>query len=104
MIAEYLKNNELSLGTLNAKPLYPDQLVYLNNLLINTPDKMTVSGGKVRYNAELPQATTLEETLAAYLFVLSAVENSGLTLSTMSEKEVDFINNWEAEKYRRSVK
>jgi hypothetical protein len=46
----------------------------------------------------------LEETLAAYLFVVTAIKNAGLNLQTMSEKEVYFINNWEAEKYRRSVK
>jgi len=104
VVKEFMKNHELSLDLLNAKPLYPDQLVYLNNLLINTPEKMQVSGGKVTYNTDLGQATTLEETLSAYLFVLLAVEKGNLTLSKMSEKEVNFINNWEAEKYRRSVK
>ena len=47
---------------------------------------------------------TLEETLSAYLFVITTIKNAGLTVSTMNEKEVYFINNWEAEKYRRSVK
>jgi hypothetical protein len=58
----------------------------------------------VYYNTDIKQATTLEETLAAYLFVVTTVKNANLTVSTMNEKEVYFINNWEAEKYRRSVK
>ena len=65
---------------------------------------MTVKDGKVYYNTDIKQATTLEETLAAYVFVVTAVKKAGLTVSKMNEKEVDFINNWEAEKYRRSVK
>ena len=63
-----------------------------------------VENGKVYYNTDIKQATTLEETLAAYIFVVTAVKNNGLTVSKMNEKEVYFINNWEAEKYRRSVK
>ena len=63
-----------------------------------------VDGGEVYYNTDIKQATTLEETLSAYLFVVTAVKNAGLTISKMNEKEVYFINNWEAEKYRRSVK
>lgn len=104
IVSEFLENHELSLEELNAKPLYPDQLVYLNNLLINTPEKMRVKDKKVAYFTDIAQATTLEETLSAYLFVLSAIEKAKLSLSFMSEKEVNFINNWEAEKYRRTVK
>ena len=40
----------------------------------------------------------------AYLFVISVLKNNNLEISVMNEKEVAFINGWEAEKYRRSVK
>lgn len=100
----FIAENELTKAFLDKYPLYPDQLVYLNNILAHSPDTLVVNKGKVYYNTDLKQATTLEETLAAYLFVITAIENAGLTISTMSEKEVYFINNWEAEKYRRSVK
>ena len=30
-------------------------------------------------------------------------KKNGIEISTMSEKDVYFINNWEAEKYRRSL-
>ncbi len=102
MVYSKLKN-KIDKAMLDKTPLYPDQLVYLNNILAHSPNTMVVSGGDVRYNADIKKATTLEETLAAYLYVVTAIKAADLTVATMNEKEVDFINNWEAEKYRRSV-
>ena len=103
LVVNFVKNNKLDKATLDETPLYPDQLVYLNNILAHSPDTMVVKD-TVYYNTDIKQATTLEETLSAYLFVVTTVKNANLTVSTMNEKEVYFINNWEAEKYRRSVK
>ncbi len=104
IVKMFVAENDLTKAFLDKYPLYPDQLVYLNNILAHSPDTLVVNKGKVYYNTDIKQATTLEETLAAYLFVITAIKNAGLTLGTMNEKEVYFINNWEAEKYRRSVK
>ena len=104
VVGQFVSKNGLDKTFLDANPLYPDQLVYLNNVLNFSPEKMTVKGGKVFYKTDEKQATTLEETLAAYLYVMTVISKAGLTVSKMNEKEVDFINNWEAEKYRRSVK
>ena len=104
LVKNFVKENTLNKALLDETPLYPDQLVYLNNILAYSPETMVVKDGSVYYNADIKKATTLEETLAAYLFVITAVKNANLTVSKMNEKEVYFINNWEAEKYRRSVK
>ena len=104
VVCDFVKANGLTKEFLDEFPLYPDQLVYLNNILQFSPEKLKVVNGKVYYNTDEKQATTLDETLAAYLFVISSVKNAGLNISKMSEKEVYFINHWEAEKYRRSVK
>lgn len=104
IVCDFVKANGLTKDFLDEYPLYPDQLVYLNNILQFSPDKLKVENGKVYYNTDEKQATTLDETLAAYLFVITSVKNAGLTISKMNEKEVYFINHWEAEKYRRSVK
>lgn len=104
LVNEFVKANVLDKALLDETPLYPDQLVYLNNILAHSPNTLVVDGGKVYYNTDIKQATTLEETLAAYLFVVTTVKKANLTVSKMNEKEVYFINNWEAEKYRRSVK
>lgn len=102
VVCEFVKENGLKKEFLDKYPLYPDQLVYLNNVLAFSPETMYVENGKVIYNADEKKAVTLEETLSAYLYVITAVKNAGFTLSVMNEKEVYFINNWEAEKYRRS--
>lgn len=104
IVTDFVKENLLDKAMLDKYPLYPDQLVYLNNILAHSPNTLVVKDGNVYYNTDIKQATTLEETLAAYLFVVTTVKKANLTLSTMNEKEVYFINNWEAEKYRRSVK
>lgn len=104
IVVDFIKNNKLDKELLDKYPLYPDQLVYLNNILAHSPNTMIVGEDTVYYNSDIKQSTTLEETLSAYLFVVSTIKNAGLNLSTMNEKEVGFINNWEAEKYRRSVK
>ena len=62
-----------------------------------------VVGSEVKYNCELKEARTLEETFVAYLFVVANLKKAGLEISVMNEEEVGFINGWEAEKYRRSV-
>jgi len=104
IVNDFVKANKLDKAVLDETPLYPDQLVYLNNILAHSPETMVVKDGSVYYNTDIKQATTLEETLAAYLFVVTTVKKANLTVSKMNEKEVYFINNWEAEKYRRSVK
>ena len=104
IVTNFVKTNTLDKALLDQTPLYPDQLVYLNNILAHSPNTMVVKDGNVYYNTDIKQATTLEETLSAYLFVVTTINKANLTVSKMNEKEVYFINNWEAEKYRRSVK
>lgn len=104
ILAQLIKEISPDKAYLDKYPLYPDQLVYLNNILAHSPDTLVIKDGAAYYHTDIKQATTLEETLAAYLFVIAAIKKNGLTVGTMNEKEVDFINNWEAEKYRRSVK
>ena len=104
IVCDFVKENPLDKAFLDEYPLYPDQLVYLNNILQFSPEKLVVKDKKVYYNTDEKQATTLDETLAAYLFVITSVKKAGLEISKMNEKEVYFINHWEAEKYRRSVK
>ena len=104
IVKNFVKENVLDKALLDETPLYPDQLVYLNNILAHSPNTLVVKDGNVYYNTDIKQATTLEETLAAYIFVVTTIKNAGLTVSKMNEKEFYFINNCEAEKYRRSVK
>ncbi|PKM50402.1 MAG: class II aldolase [Firmicutes bacterium HGW-Firmicutes-7] len=87
--------------------LYPDQLVYLNkNISINgAKNKLNVNTTtkEIIYDASYAEALTIEETLLGYLYVINNIEEAGLPLKTMSAKEIDFINNWESEAYRKSL-
>ncbi len=103
LVTDFVKANVLDKALLDKYPLYPDQLVYLNNILAFAPEKLQVKDGSVYYVTNEKEAVTLEETLFAYLFVITTLKNKGIEISTMSEKDVYFINNWEAEKYRRSL-
>lgn len=102
-IEKYLKEYGFDRELLKTYPLYPDQLVYLNNLVEFNPEKMVIENNEVYYSTNEKEATTLEETLFAYLFIIYTLKKTNSGISTMSEKDVYFINNWEAEKYRRSL-
>ena len=97
--------------------LYPDQLVYLNgNLSIIDSElsedaaewaknKCTIyrKSGDIVYNCTQNEASTIEETMAAVIFITSTIEASGKKVCTMSESGKDFIANWESEKYRKTL-
>lgn len=104
LVTAFVKENgTLTKEMLDEYPLYPDQLVYLNNILAFAPEKLQAKDGTVYYATNEKEAVTLEETLFAYLFVITTLKKNNIEISTMSEKDVYFINNWEAEKYRRSL-
>jgi len=87
--------------------LYPDQIVYLNdNISINGPDNklnINTSTGEIIYNAGYQEALALEEVLLAYIYIVNMVKENGFELKTMPAGEIDFIKNWEGEKYRKSL-
>lgn len=106
-IADYFKNNRIREGFFDETVLYPDQLVYLNgSISIDGMDKklnINSKTGEIVYKTNFSEAQTIEETLLAYLYVVDGIKKSGLPLKTMSEKEIDFIRNWESEAYRKSL-
>ncbi len=106
-IADYFKNNRIREGFFDETVLYPDQLVYLNgSISIDGMDKklnINSKTGEIVYKTNSSEAQTIEETLLAYLYVVDGIKKSGLPLKTMSEKEIDFIRNWESEAYRKSL-
>ena len=103
IVKEYLGKRGLSIADLDEVPLYPDQLVYLNNAMKYEGGSISIEGNNVKYRANMHKALTLEETLAAYLFVVGKLKELKKDISIMDEKAVYFINHWEAEKLRRKV-
>jgi ribulose-5-phosphate 4-epimerase/fuculose-1-phosphate aldolase len=100
--------------------LYPDQLVFLadqvkaiesgsaadfdlsNNKL---PAKCNIfrESSEVIYNCGEQEALTMEQTIAAVLFIYKHVRSKGYDIGLLSDEGRDFISNWESEKYRKSI-
>ena len=106
-LLDCFKGSEIDNAYIDKVSLYPDQLVYLNkNISINGKENklnVNTNKGELIYKTNYTEALTIEETLLGYLYVVNWIEKSGLPLKTMSPKEIDFINNWESEAYRKSL-
>lgn len=106
-LADFFHNWKIDPGFFDRYSLYPDQLVYLNSSLsVDGPEnklKVDTKKGELIYRTNYSEALTIEETLLGYCYVMDSVEKYGLTVKTMSERDVDFIKNWESEAYRKSL-
>lgn len=106
-ILDFFQTNAAESDFFEKTVLYPDQIVYLNgNVTIGGSEgKLVVNTrkGSAIYNTGYEEALAIEETLLAYLYVVSEMKRHGIPLKTMSEKDADFIRNWESEKYRKSL-
>ena len=106
-IKEFIKSGRLRPGFFDEVVLYPDQFVYLNGSVafngLNNKLNIITDTAEVIYKTGAVEAQTMEETLLACLYVVDKIEKKGLPLKTMSEKDVDFIRNWESEAYRKSL-
>ncbi len=81
--------------------LYPDQLVYLNAAL--GEGKISFGDNAMTINAAAKEASAIVETFAAFCYVLMSLKKAGLQVHIMDEAATGFINNWESEKYRKSI-
>lgn len=106
-LKDFFKGKELDASYFDRVVLYPDQLVYLNgNISVNSEDaklNINTATGQIVYKTGAKEARTMEETLLAYIYVIDMIEKCKLPLKTMSEGEIDFIRNWESERYRKSL-
>ncbi len=119
-LAHELLAQKWELEDFTAKALYPDQLVFLAGQVAvagqGSLDEFSVVGpdakakaiifrktGEVLYQCGATEAQTIEETIAAVLFIFKTIKAKGLTVSPMSEAGKSFIANWESEAYRKSI-
>ncbi len=93
--------DKYGVDTIKNTILYPDQLVYLNGGL--NEGKIAFDGDTMTIKAPKKEAMAIQETFAAYAYVIDSVKSAGMKIQTMDEAGKDFINNWESEKYRKSV-
>ena len=90
--------------------LYPDQIVFLKDTFFvndKAPEKDTCcaspSTGKVVFNMSAAKSQVILETLAAILFIRENIVKCGGRVATMGAAAKSFIENWESEKYRKSL-
>lgn len=106
-IANFITSNNLKPGFFNDVVLYPDQFVYLNDGVSynNLKGKLNIitETGEIIYKTSAAEAQTMEETLLACVYVINEIQKRALPLKSMTEKDIDFIKNWESEAYRKSL-
>ena len=95
LVQEGIRTGELSVRTLETFPLFPEQVIYLNNLLRKGNEK--VLGDKIEYHAAERVARAAEETAVAWMFLMRTMRGLGLTPRPMNEKEVDALRSWRAD-------
>ena len=74
----------LNIDSVKEKVIFPDQVVYL----LSEDLRNTIAG---------------LETLYAYDYILKKIKNLGLTPHFISKKDINYIENMESEKYRKSL-
>ncbi|RPJ08391.1 MAG: class II aldolase [Spirochaetaceae bacterium] len=99
-VRDFILRNRVSEAYFAGLPLYPDQIVYLNEYAGN---KFTIVSNNVVYNTDEKEALAIEESLVAYFYIIDQIKKARLEIVTMAADETDFIKNWESEKYRRQV-
>ena len=106
-LIEYFRNNPISPNFFDEIVLYPDQLVYLNGSLSvdSMENKININSktGEITYKTNESEAQTMEESLLAYIYILESAKRLGVSLKSMGEKDIDFIANWESERYRKNL-
>ena len=98
-VADFI--NCFGLDEIEKSVLYPDQLVYLNAAMKD--GKISFTDKHLEIKAQKKEASAIIETFAAFCYVLTAIKNAGLSVHTMDDAATGFINNWESEKYRKSI-
>lgn len=106
-LIDIFRSGQIDPGFIDRNVLYPDQLVYLNgNISFNGTDKkisINFETGEIVYRTGFYEAMAMEETLAAYFYVIFGNKDHGLKLKTMTAKDIGYILNWEGEAYRKSI-
>lgn len=109
-VRECLQSGKYDESFFIEKPLYPDQMVFLVGTFSvgeSTPEEgcciADMKTGEILYRMNRQKAQTTEETIAAVLFIVENIGRRGYELSTMGEAARHFIENWESEKYRKSL-
>lgn len=103
----YFKESDKKAEWFETNILYPDQAVYLSGNVSNTccGNKINIdlATGQIKYKTNYKEALTMEESIAALIFIVETTKKIGLTTVAMKKEDIDFIINWEGVKYRKML-
>jgi ribulose-5-phosphate 4-epimerase/fuculose-1-phosphate aldolase len=87
--------------------LFPDQTVFFHNQIAFSEDlnkKINIVPKKgIRYHCGEREAKSIHETMSAYFFIFDTLLKLKKTPHFVSSEEIDYINNMDMEKYRKSL-
>jgi ribulose-5-phosphate 4-epimerase/fuculose-1-phosphate aldolase len=88
--------------------LFPDQTVFFKDqILFNQSEntrKISINNFNVVYHCEHRDAKAIHETMTAYLFIFDFLHSNSAEIDFIGKSEIDYINNMDMEKHRKSIK
>lgn len=109
LISQFVaKHPDLDAAYFEHNVLFPDQTVFFNGNFSfddggETKIQVDVANGEVRYHTNFREARTIDETLTAYLYIRSQIEQAGGTPRFLMPKDLEYINGMESEVFRKSL-
>lgn len=106
-VHDWIKKNPEQTRALSETILFPDQVVYGEQIAFNpetpAPISIDLDTGIISYKTSHGEALAFEETFVAWSYIRDTVALCGLTLRTLSIDEGRIITGLESEKYRKSI-
>lgn len=87
--------------------LFPDQTVFFHNQIAFSEDSNKkincIPNQGILYHCGEREAKSIHETMTAYCFLFDTILSLNQTPRFVSTEEIDYINNMDMEKYRKSL-
>jgi ribulose-5-phosphate 4-epimerase/fuculose-1-phosphate aldolase len=86
--------------------LFPDQIVFFKgnfNFYSDLIKKINVYSDSINYVCNEREAKSMHENLSAFLYLYHNIRSKNLKLNTVDLVHIDYINNMEMEKHRKSL-
>ncbi|MCC6818434.1 MAG: class II aldolase/adducin family protein [Bacteroidia bacterium] len=87
--------------------LFPDQTVFfkdnINFDIEKSGFKINIFPNQISYHCSFREALSIHETMTAYLFIYDTLLNKSLMPQLIGRNEIDYINNMDMEKHRKSL-
>jgi len=107
-VSDLIRKHKKTVKNFGKMVLFPDQVVYGDDVGFchgaGFGIQIDVDKGAIFYNnMSYNKVLTFEEVFIAWLFIIDQIHQLGMTLKTISKKEIAFISNMESEKYRKKL-